>query len=243
MIARRGAVVSRIQQDGPVPRRPCAKLAPDRPDLALELLEPSPARLDSHDRWVGLHAASELSVAELATNVELRESVLSAVDLAGRDLSGLLARDVRFERCDLSGTTLDGAHLTRVEFAGCRMTGVMLTNAVIRDVALRDCQANLANWRMSTGSYLLAEGTSLREADFYETSLTGSAFLGCDLRQASFRACRLQDVDLHGSQLDGLRDASGLGGASIGPDQVLPLALALLAANEVRITDEPRMHG
>jgi uncharacterized protein YjbI with pentapeptide repeats len=120
------------------------------------------------------------------------------------------------------------------------MTGAMLTNANLRDVTIRGCRADLANWRMTSATYVLAESTSLREADFYDARLTGVALLNCDLREASFRACQLRDVDLHGSQLDDLRDISGLAGAAIAIDQVLPLALELLKTFGISVTDQPR---
>ncbi len=220
-------------------RRP-APSAPHRPGIPWSLLADAPAGLVAEDRWVAVRAGPDTRVAREATDVELRESVLSGVDLAGRDLRRLHARDVRFERCDLSGTVLDSAALHAVEFVGCRMTGVMLGNATLRDVRLVECRADLANWRMSSATRLLARSTSLREADFYDVRLSMAAFYDCDLRSAAFRDCRFADVDLHGSRLDDLREVRDLAGVSLAGDQVLPVALALLAAQHIAVTDRPR---
>jgi uncharacterized protein YjbI with pentapeptide repeats len=218
------------------------KLAPDDPRLGSGA-QPAPVQLSDDAVWTRLSAGADRQVAKTATDVELHESVLTGVDLSGRDLRRLIARDVRFEHCDLSGAVLDSASLQRVEFVDCRMTAAMLTNARLRDVTIRGCRADLTNWRMSSATYLLADSSSLREADFYDMQLTKAALLHCDLREASFRACQLRDVDLHGSQIDDLRDISGLAGVAVGGDQVVPLALALLSTFGISVTDQPRMGG
>lgn len=223
-----------------VGRRPVGKSEPDPPDLAVELLESPPGPLSGGSRWVAVRADADVGVDAGAVGAEVRESVLTGVDLSGRDLSRLLARDTVFERCDLSGARLDGAALERVSFVGCRLTGAMLTDASLRDVRLTDCQGDLLNLRMSSAQYLLVTGTSLREADFYDMSMRRCALLGCELTGASFRGCRLEDVDLHGSRVAGLADVGGIAGASVAPDQVIALAAALLQAAGVSVSEAPR---
>jgi hypothetical protein len=154
------------------------KLAPDDPRLGSGA-QPAPVQLSDDAVWTRLSAGADLQVAKTATDVELHESVLTGVDLSGRDLRRLIARDVRFGHCDLSD----------------------------------------------------------------DMQLTKAALLHCDLREASFRACQLRDVDLHGSQIDDLRDISGLAGVAVGADQVVPLALALLNTFGISVTDQPRMGG
>lgn len=204
---------------------------------------PAPKQLLDDAVWTRLSAGADLQAATTATDAELRESVLTGVDLSGRDLRRVIARDVRFERCDLSGAVLDSASFQRVELVDCRMTGAMLTNARLRDVTIRGCRANLTNWRMSSAKYLLVDSCSLREADFYDMQMTAAALLHCDLRESSFRACQLRDVDLHGSQIDDLRDISGLTGVAVSVDQVVPLSLAVLNTFGISVTDQPRMGG
>lgn len=220
-------------------RRP-AKTRPDPPDLP-ERLDAGPAVLAPHERIEGARIEGDLEVDDRVEHAELRECVLAGVDLSGRVLVGFGARDVRFERCDLSGAVLDSAALQRVEFAGCRMTGTVLSAAVLRDVRISDSRADLANFRMARAEYLLIERTALREAEFYAATLAHSALLGCELTRANVSGAKLDAVNLHGCELDGLRGAESLGGASISADQLYPLAAALLAATGVTITDEPRL--
>lgn len=220
-------------------RRPGGKRGPDAPDLPARL-DPAPDRLPEHDLLEGVHAGAELSVDAELDAAEVRESVLAEVDLSGRVLRGFAARDVRFERCDLSGALLDSASLQRVEFVGCRMTGTVLSAASLTDVVVTECRADLANLRMARASYLLVDRTSLREAEFYSAALERSALLDCDLGAANFSAASLTEVDLHGCDLDGVRGATSLAGASIAPEQIIPLATALLADTGIAVTDQPR---
>ncbi len=222
-------------------RRP-RRSAPDRPDLpGPDHLDAAPATLEPRARWDGVRADSELVVPGECADVELRECLLTGVDLSGRRLTGWRGRDVRFERCDLSGAVLDGAVLERVEFTGCRMTGVVLSDSDLRHVLLADCRADLANLRMARADTVVVAGTSLREAELYAARLERTALLDCDLSGADVRDARLSEVDLHGSRLDGVRGALALAGASVGPDQVVALAEALLAAAGVTVTDAPRL--
>jgi len=87
---------------------------------------------------------------------------------------------------------------------------------------------------------LLVEDGSLREADCYQATLAHTGLLGCDLRGANFHDCSMTDVDLHDSTLDDLRGALSLRGASISPDQLLPLTPSLLAAAGINITQTAR---
>jgi uncharacterized protein YjbI with pentapeptide repeats len=134
---------------------------------------------------------------------------------------------------------LDSASLERVAFVGCRMTGVVLSGSALRDVRVTDSRADLANFRMMRASYLLVERTSLREGEFYGAVLERSALLDCDLGAADFTSASLTEVDVHGSDVTGLRGAASLAGARIGVDQAIPLGAALLAATGIAVTDPP----
>lgn len=221
-------------------RKPARKQLPDPPSLPAHLDE-APARLCSGDLLDGVRVDGGFDVPGQVDGAELRESVCVDVDFSGRRLVGFSCRDVRFERCDLSGAMLDSASLTRVEFIGCRMTGVVLSGATLQDVRIHESRADLANLRMARASFLLIENTSLREAEFYRASVERGALLGCELARADFRDASLTDVDLHGSDLEGISGADSLRGASIGPDQLYPLASVLLAAAGITVTDHARM--
>ena len=220
-------------------RRAKPKVVPDAPDLPARF-EPAPVRLELHARWDGVHADARVQVAELVPDVEIRECVWVAADLAGRHLTGFQCRDARFENCDLSGLVFDGASLTRVSFVGCRMTGIMLAGATLQDVRIDGSPADLANLRNTQAKYLLIEDSSLRRADVNQASIDDGALLDCDLTGADFTDCRVSNLDLHGSILDELRAALSLRGATISPDQAVALAPSLLADAGIRVTTTPR---
>ena len=141
---------------------------------------------------------------------------------------------------DLSGLVLEGASLTRVSFAGCRMTGIVLAGATLQDVRMDGSRVDLANLRMAQAGYLLTEDSSLRQAEFYQASISDSALLDCDLTGADFTECRVSNLELHGSVPDELRGALSLRVATISPDQVLALAPSLLAGAGIRVSPTPR---
>ena len=225
--------------NGMARRRASLKRGPEPPDIPPEL-DPAPARLEPRARWECVHAGASTEVGGRLADITLRETVWSNVDLAGCHLTGFECRDSRFERCDLAGAVLDGAALTRVTFTQCRMTGVVLSGTTLQDVWLHECRADMANLRMAHADFLLAQHSTLREAEFYQAALARSALVGCDLSGANFEGCEMRDVDLHDSTLDDIRGASGLKGASIGPDQVLGLASALVAAAGIDVTQAAR---
>jgi uncharacterized protein YjbI with pentapeptide repeats len=217
-------------------KRAKSKLVPEAPDLPAQF-DLAPARLDRPARWEGVHADAGVQVAELVPDVEIRESVWVAADLAGRHLTGFQCRDTRFENCDLSGLVLDGASLTRVSFAGCRMTGIVLAGATLQDVRVDGSPAELANLRMARARYLFIEDSSLRRVEFYQASIGDSALLDCDLTGADFTGCRVSNL---GSVLDDLHAALSLRGATISPDQAIALTPSLLADAGIRVTATAR---
>jgi hypothetical protein len=84
---------------------------------------------------------------------------------------------------------------------------------------------------------------------FEDCDLTGADLLGARLTDVRFVGCRLDGVEfasvwtegtvaLHGSTFEGASGLSDLRGLVIGHDQVLPMALPILAAHGVRIDDD-----
>lgn len=63
--------------------------------------------------------------------------------------------------------------------------------------------------------------------------------MGCDLTGAVLEEARLAGTDLHGSTIEDVRGALALRGCRIGPEQLVPVGAALLAALDVRMTDRP----
>lgn len=214
------------------------KAAPDPPDLP-PAWEKAPPEIGSGDVWDGVEAGADTAVPEHVADLRLQECRWVGADLSGRRFGALRCRDTEFVRCDLSGAVLDGAVLTRVTFTECRLTGTVFSGAELTDVRITGCTADLAAFRMARASFLLVEDTSLRGADLYGFRAAHTALLRCDLTGAVLEDAHLAGTDLHGSTIADVRGALSLRGCRIGPDQLVPVGAALLAALEVRITDRP----
>ena len=80
----------------------------------------------------------------------------------------------------------------------------------------------------------------VQSEDGYLTK-AGLAFCAAqlDLTEAEVSQARLEDVALHGSTIDGLQGVAALRGATISPDQVMALALPVLHAAGITVTDAP----
>jgi uncharacterized protein YjbI with pentapeptide repeats len=198
--------------------------------------------LDDDEEWVGLHVEGDFAGVE-AVDVSLAESRLAGVAFTGARLERLQVVDCVLESCDLSGALLDGAALTRVELRGCRLSGLVLSRARLTDVRLVDCRADLVNVRMATGERLCCEGSDLREADLYGTTLTQSALLRCNLTGAELSAATLAGTRLQGSVLDGVRGVEHLDGVVLDSAQAGPVGLALLSAHGIVVEDEDDQVG
>ena len=222
----------------PASRAPGPTRPPHPPRLPAGL-DPAPGRLGSRDSWDGVEAGADTEVDDVVDEFELIGSRLVGVDLTSRRMPGLRARDVVFDRCDLSGAVLDGAHLDRVRFSGCRLTGAMFSATRLRDVVISDSVGILLNLRLADAETLWIERTTLREAELGGATLVASALLDCDLSGATVTGLRAADLALHGSTLDAVIGATSLGGARIGPEQLVDLAAALAASLGITLTDRP----
>lgn len=218
------------------PRRP-RKLRPD-PPLGPEDFDPAPAEVASGAVWDCVEADDTLVVPEHVPGWHLRESRLVGVNLSGRRLTGLTMRDTSLVRCDLSGADLDGAALERVAFTGCRLTGTALSGTRLIDVLIADCRADLLNLRMAQATTMVAEDSNLRGVDLHEFAAQGCAFLGCDLTGAVLHGARLEGTRLHRSTIADVQGGLALRGCVIGPDQQIPVGVALLDALGVTVADE-----
>jgi uncharacterized protein YjbI with pentapeptide repeats len=68
------------------------------------------------------------------------------------------------------------------------------------------------------------------QADFAAATLTDVTFDGCDLRAAELSQVSCTRVDLRGARIEDVRGANALAGATVSPEQLVPLAPALAAA-------------
>jgi uncharacterized protein YjbI with pentapeptide repeats len=168
----------------------------------------------------------------------VEQSRIVQAQFTGALLSRSGLTDVVVENSDFSGTELDEAAIERVEFRECRMSGVIFTRCSFRDVRFVGCRLNEANFRMSRFTQVLFEDVELRESDFYAATMESTSFFDCDLTNAEFSKASIPDTRFHGSTLLDLKGAEYLTGAIIESSQVLPVALAVLAALRIGIDDE-----
>jgi hypothetical protein len=178
------------------------------------------------------------SVPDECDGVELLGCHLTDVGFTGAVLRGARLTDVVLEGCELSGCTWEGASFQRVRFVGCRMSGFTAAALVAAHVAFIDCRLDAAWLRMARLDHCTFEGCDLTGSDLYEAQVRSSSVLRTRLDGSELSGATFDDVALHGSTVEGVSGAMALRGVTIGPDQVIGLALPLLGALGITIEDE-----
>jgi uncharacterized protein YjbI with pentapeptide repeats len=187
--------------------------------------------------WTRREPETDHVVAELDDEVELARLRVAGARLTGRDWEGEQLTDVVFEDCELSGVTLTSASLVRVQFTRCRMSGLVAPEVKAKDVAFVDCTMPDAWLRMAVMEQCELAGCDLTGADLYEAKLTKCNLLRCNLTEVELSKLSCDEVTLHGSNLDGIRGAGGLRGLIIASDQILSIALPILADRKITVDD------
>lgn len=207
------------------------------PRLDEELAHRTGDALEDHDvleevRWEGGAPAS-------ASGVEILRSRLTGVRFTGLELTKLRLVDVLLVDCELSGTVLAEARFERVVFIRCRMSGVVAVELHALDARFEECQMDQAWLRAAALDRCELVDCDLRGADLYDARVTRSAFRRCNLTAAEVSGSHFEAVSLHGSTVDRLKGADSLRGTTIGSDQLVPLALPILASLRIRVDDDP----
>jgi uncharacterized protein YjbI with pentapeptide repeats len=171
----------------------------------------------------------------VADRVRLSRCKLHRVLLTGTQLRGLALVDVLAVDCEFSGAFLHEASLQRVELQNCRMSGVVMTQSNLSHVRLVECKLDEANLRHCRAEHVEMTNCSMVDADLYEARFTKSALENCDLRSCNFAKASVPGLRLTGSKLDGVRGSMNMGGVGIAGDQILTLALSLLADLHIEI--------
>jgi uncharacterized protein YjbI with pentapeptide repeats len=117
----------------------------------------------------------------------------------------------------LAGVQAFGARLERTVFAGCKLDSVNFREARLTGVTFTDCL--------------------LRDVDLAGAKLRDTVFTGCELTRADFSRTTLQRVDLRGSELGLIVDASPLRGAIISSGQLAAIAPALAEGLGIVVDD------
>lgn len=210
--------------------------APQPPRISASLEELESTFLDS-ESVVEDSLLTDVEFEQDAEYIEILSSRLAGVAFTAAVLDSLTFADVELNSCELSGARLDSAKFTRVELTNCRMGGFDAARMLGQDLVFGNCKLDGANFRMSELHRVIFNNCELSEVDFTDAQLRIVRFENCNLRGSKFKNARCADVDLAGSQVEGIAGVDGLNGASIEPQQVLALAPAALAHLGIRVLD------
>ena len=200
--------------------------------------EPAPTELVDDDVWSGVEATGDY-VGQRAAGLEMGGVMVRKGRWTGVTLEGVRAFDTVFEDCDLADFLVEEEPtLQLVTFRRCRMTGATFSGARLRDVTFEGCTLENSNFRMIDGERVVFDDCVLAGADLHGARLTAARFPGTDLRGSDWTKSILKDVDLRRARLEDVRGADALRGVTIDRDQVVPLALSLAVALELKIVDD-----
>jgi uncharacterized protein YjbI with pentapeptide repeats len=161
-------------------------------------------------------------------------------DLDGLSLAGervaLRLVDCTATSFDLANAQLDGLEITCSSLSECRLVGASL-GGVFRDVAVSDCQLDLASLRMARLSRCAFHGCSLLEADLYAAELESVLFDSCDLTGADLSGATFALGEMQRCELQGVRAIEALRGVSMPLADLLPITPLLADALGIIATD------
>jgi uncharacterized protein YjbI with pentapeptide repeats len=211
---------------------------PTAPRLAAERAVVAHDSLVDEDEWLGETVTGADLARSFAEHVRVVGTELRGVTLTAANLHRCTLTDVRLVECELSGAMFTESQWLRVEVVNCRMSGVVVSQSRLRHVRFVEDKLDGADFRIVSAERVVFDQCTMPDADFYDARLQSVDFDRCDLRRAHVSGVVARELRLHGSELEGLRGASSLHGASITFDQVLPLALGLFNELGIKVTDD-----
>lgn len=211
------------------PGRAAPRVAPDLPPAAHPLV----AGLD----WEAVHVSGDHTGLD-ASHFSVTGCRITSARFTAASLRKVHFSDCVIVDCDFVGAALTELHATRVELTRCRLSSVDAAGAHLRDVGFFDCKLDAANLRMTTWERCELVDCDLTEADLASAKMDGTHLFGCDLSWAQLSKASLTGARLHGSRLESIAGVESLRGAVIGSDQMVPVALSLLAAMGIAVDDD-----
>jgi len=211
---------------------------PAIPRLAAERGMVEHDELVDEDEWLEETVAGADLARGVAEHLRIVGTELRGVTFTAASLHRCTLTDVRLVECELSGAMFTESQWLRVEVLNCRMSGFVVSQSRLRHVRFVENKLDGADFRIVNAEHIVFDQCAMPDADFYDARLQSVSFEGCDLRRAHMSGVVAREVRLHRSQLEGLRGAASLHGASITFDQVLPLALGLFNELGITVTDE-----
>lgn len=213
-------------------RRPIAP-----PDVPAALRSADVGDLDDDAHLDEVAVGPGVDIGRTVRGLTITRSTVTGVRLTAATLDGVELVDVTFEDCDLSGTTFADAVFRRVAFRRSRLSGVVAADLVATDVRIVDCRADEIWLRAARLERCALQDCDLSGSDWYAARVVHSRVTGSTLDGSELSSAVFDDVALHGSSLVGVRGAGRLRNVVIGSDQVIDIALPVLADLGIRVDD------
>jgi hypothetical protein len=170
--------------------------------------------------------------------LQIESSRLSAVRLTGIEIDDLTLIDTVVETCELSGAVVADLRCERVVFDGCRLAGLTAAGLRARHVRFVGCQLTEAWLRGAVFEHCELVDCDLAGADLTGARFTGSRLVRCGLDHAELSDVKADELALHGSTMVETRGLASLQHLVIASDQIVDVAVPLLAARGIRVDDE-----
>jgi uncharacterized protein YjbI with pentapeptide repeats len=133
-----------------------------------------------------------------------KNSIFDGVSFAGCEILSPRLRDVRLVRCDLSNAILRGFEATRVEFIDCRLIGMAAIECHWQDVLIENCDGRYARFNDGRVHTCELRASNFTEADLRATDLEFTIFTHVILNRADLSHSKLRNTDLRGAEIDGI---------------------------------------
>lgn len=155
----------------------------------------------------------------------------------GWEATGLQAWHFDVDGSDFSGAWFDSASFHRCAFARTKFRGAVFNQTEFKHVSIEDGLLDDAQFRAAKFSFVRFRRCRLVGADFFEAHMDNVEFDDCTLDAASFENAKMRSVDFTKSNIDGLRSAAGLSGATITMSQAIATADRLASALGIRVIE------
>jgi uncharacterized protein YjbI with pentapeptide repeats len=201
----------------------------------LEDWTPGPGDVLTGDRIEGKRIDVFDLAGERLPDLEIEESVIGTLRADGADLRGLRVRDSVVEVLDAPVLRASSSTWREVRIAGGRIGSAEFYDAGLHGVEFVGMKLGFVNLRGSTLTDVVFRDCVIDELDIADARLLRVSFAGTQIRAAEGSNTRIEHVDLRAADLDRVERLEGFRGATIGADQLYPLAPLLAAQAGYRV--------
>jgi uncharacterized protein YjbI with pentapeptide repeats len=128
---------------------------------------------------------------------EFEACTFSNCDFSGANLANNNLIDCTFENCNLSMIRLEHTGLKSISFHNCKLMGVDFStcNEFLFAVSFDGCILDYTSFIRRKLKKTTLRDCSIKDANFTQSDLTGSAFINCDLSRTIFQQTILEKAD------------------------------------------------